>query len=175
MKLFIERIPNLQALYEKQLRLLLSAEEMGAIKLGLLVDSATDPELHQALREHKQETSAHGARLREILTATAEGTDPLKCKVIYALFDEAEDFLKETSHEEVRDALIISAAQRIEHYEIAAYGTMRQFAAVLGRDRDIGLLDETIQEEGRMDHRLTSIAERVNPTAKKAPIANKAA
>lgn len=168
MKLIIEKIPDLKALYEKQLRLLLSAEEMSAIKLGLFEDSATDPELHQALREHKLETDGHAARLREILARTDSGADPLKCKVIYALFDEAEELLKETSHEAVRDASIISAAQRIEHYEIAVYGTVRQFAAVLGYDRDAALLDATIHEEGRADHRLTNIAERINPTAKKA-------
>jgi ferritin-like metal-binding protein YciE len=168
MKLFIEKIPDLQALYEKQLRLLLSAEEMAAIKLGLLVDSAMDPELHETLQEHKQESDVHGARLRDILAHTSGGAGPLKCKVIYALFDETEDLLQDTSHQAVRDALLISAAQRVEHYEIAAYGTVRQFARVLGRDRDVEILDKTIHEEGRTDRRLTRIAERINPAAKKA-------
>jgi ferritin-like metal-binding protein YciE len=166
MKLISEKIPDLKALYEKQLRLLLSAEEMGAIKLGLLVDSARDSELHEAMWQDKQETSLHGDRLREILVPTADGAHPLKCKVIYALFDEAEDLLQDASHDAVRDALVISAAQRIKHYEIAAYGTVRQFARVLGRDKDVELLDETIHEVGRTDHRLTSIAERINPAAK---------
>jgi len=167
MKLMIEKTPDLQALYEKQLHLLLSAEEMTAIKYGLLVDSATDPELHQVLEEHRIETEVHANRLRDVLTSTGS-TAPLKCKVIFALFDEVEDLLKGASHDAVRDALLIAAAQRIEHYEIAAYGTVRQFARVLGRDSDAGILDQTIQEEGRADHRLTSIAERINPTAKKA-------
>jgi ferritin-like metal-binding protein YciE len=167
MKLIIEKIPDLQALYEKQLRLLLSAEEMSAIKFHFFVDSATDSELHQALREHQQETVIHADRLRDILSHTVEGVDPLKCKVIYALFDEAEDLLKGVSQEAVRHALLIAAAQRIEHYEIAAYGTVRQFASVLGHDEDAQKLDQTIREEGRADHRLTRIAERINPTAKK--------
>jgi ferritin-like metal-binding protein YciE len=167
MKLMVEKTPDLQALYEKQLHLLLSAEEMTAIKYGFLVDSATDHELHQVLEEHRLETEVHANRLRDILRSTGS-TAPLKCKVIYALFDEAEDLLKGTSHDAVRHALLIAAAQRIEHYEIAAYGTVRQFARVLGRDSDARILDETIHEEGRADHRLTSIAERINPTAKKA-------
>lgn len=168
MKLIHEKIPDLQALYEKQLRLLLSAEEITGIKLGFFVDSSTDPELHAVLSEHKQETDVHGARLREILARTAAGANPEKCKVIYALFDEAEELIEDASHEAVRDALIISAAQRIEHYEIAAYGAVRQFARVLRRDMDVELLDKTIHEEGRADHGLTSISERINPTAKKA-------
>ena len=168
MKLMIEKTPDLRALYERQLRLLLSAEEMSAIKHGFLVDSATDPELHQMLEEHRLETEVHATRLRDILASAGGESDPLKCKVIYALFDEAEDLLKGASHEGVRDALIIAAAQRIEHYEIAAYGGVRQFARVLGHDDDAQILDLTIHEEGRADHRPTSIAERINPTAKKA-------
>ena len=167
MMLMIEKTPDLQALYEKQLHLLLSAEEMTAIKYSFLVDSATDPELHQGLEEHRLEIEAHATRLRDILRSTGS-TAPLKCKVIYALFDEAEDLLKGASHHEVRHASLIAAAQRIEGYVNAAYGTMRQFARVLGRDSDARILDQTIHEEERADHRLTSIAERINPTAKKA-------
>jgi ferritin-like metal-binding protein YciE len=168
MKLLIEKIADLQTLYERQLRLLLSAEEMTAIKSYLFVDSATDPELHQALQEHQQESEAHAARLRDILTRTMGAADPLKCKVIYALFDEAEDLLQSVSNETVRNALLIGAAQRIEHYEIGAYGTLRQFARVIGHDNDARILEQTLREEECADHRLTGISERINPLAKKA-------
>jgi ferritin-like metal-binding protein YciE len=168
MKLMIEQMPDLQALYIRQLRLLLSAEEMIAIKTQMLIDAATDPELHQALRDHLHEDDGHAARLRDILTRITGKADPLKCKVIYALFDEAEDLMEDAGHESVRNVILIAAAQRIEHYEIAAYGAVRQFARVLGRTDDAMVLDMTIQEEGHADHQLTQIAERINPAAQKA-------
>jgi ferritin-like metal-binding protein YciE len=168
MKLTIEQMPDLQALYIRQLRLLLSAEEMIAIKTQMLIDAATDPELHQALRDHLQEDNVHAARLRDILIRITGAAHPLKCRVIYALFDEAEDLMEDAGHESVRNVILIAAAQRIEHYEIAAYGAVRQFARVLGRTDDAMVLDMTIQEERHADHQLTQIAERINPAAQKA-------
>jgi ferritin-like metal-binding protein YciE len=168
MKLFIEKIPDLEALYEKQLRLLLSAEETSAIKLAFFMDSATDRELHHALEEHRQETAEHGVRLREILAGTEGGVEAQKFKAIYALFDEAEDLLQDVTHDEVRDALLISAAQRIEHYEIAAYGALRQYAHLLGREGDARILDRTFDEEKHTDLWITNLSERINPTACKA-------
>lgn len=168
MKLLIEKLPDIHALYVRQLRMLLSAEEMSAIKLAFLVDSSTDSELHESIREHLQETEFQATRLRDILKDVTDDASPLKCRVLYALFDEAEDMIKSAAHLEVRDTMVIASAQRIEHYEIAAYGTLRQFARVLGRDRDAQLLDQTLQEEGNADHRLTKIADRINPTARKA-------
>jgi|SRR5580658_6806908 ferritin-like metal-binding protein YciE len=168
MKLVIEKIADLQALYERQLRLLLSAEEISAIKYYLFVDSAIDPELHQVLQEHQRESETHSARLRDILARITGAADPLKCRVIYALFDEAEDLLKSMSHESVRNALLIGAAQRIKHYEIGAYGSLRQFAKVMGHDNDAHILEQSLREEEESDRRLTSISERINPLAKKA-------
>lgn len=168
MKLLIEKIPDLQALYVKQLRLLLSAEEMSAIKLAFLVDSSTDTELHESLREHLRETEVHANRVRDILKEVTDAPSPEKCTVLYALFDEAEDMIRGAMHDQVRDAMVIAGAQRIEHYEIAAYGALRQFARVLGRENEARMLDQTLEEEGRADHRLTHIAERINPTAQKA-------
>ena len=124
--------------------------------------------MRQALAEQQQETEAHAATLKDILGRTKDEADPLKCKVIYALFDEAEDLLKGASQEAVRNALIMTAAQRIEHYKIAAYGALRQYARVLGCDNDTRILDQAMQEEKQSDLQLTSMAERINPAAKKA-------
>lgn len=132
------------------------------------MDSSTDSELHESIREHLQETEVHAARLRDILKGVTDDGSPLKCGVLYALFDEAEDMIQGAAHPEVCDAMVITGAQRIEHYEIAAYGSLRQFARVLGRDRDAQLLDQTLQEEGNADHRLTKIADRINLTARRA-------
>ena len=85
-----------------------------------------------------------------------------------SLIDQAEDMIQESAHESVRDAALIAAAQCIEHYEIASYGAVRHFARVLGREGDAALLNQTIHEEDDSDHSLSEIAERVNPTARKA-------
>lgn len=168
MKLVIEKLPDLRALYIKQLRLLLSAEELILGGLSTMIEVAADTQLKQALHSHKKETELHALRLRNILTQMAGQAEPLTCHAVSALLDEAEDMAQDAAHEAVRDAALIASAQRIEHYEIAAYGAVRHFAQVLGRDSDTELLNQTIHEEGHADHLLTSIAQRVNPAAKKA-------
>jgi ferritin-like metal-binding protein YciE len=168
MKLMSEKLPNLEALYIKQLRILLSAEELILRGLPRMAETATDQELKQALRSHLEETEAQASRLKTILASLPGEHDPIKCKTISALVDEAEDMIEDAEHESVRDAALIAAAQRVEHYEIAAYGAVRHFARVLQREQDVSLLSQTIEEEGNADHHLTRIAERVNPAARKA-------
>lgn len=168
MKLMSEKLPDLEALYIKQLRVLLSAEEINVRGAPRMAESATDPELKQVLRSHVDETERHALRLRSILEGLPGDHDLLKCRVMSSLIDEAADMMEDAEHDSVRDAAIIAAAQRIEHYEIAAYGAVRHFARVLGREQDVAVLSQTINEEGNADHHLTHIAERVNPTARKA-------
>lgn len=168
MKLVIEKMPDLRALYVKQLRLLLSAEEQIVRGLPVMIETATDTQLKQAFQSHLQESEVHVTRLRDVLNRIAGEAEPLKCKVVSALIDEAEDMSQDSSHDSVRDAALIASAQRIEHYEIAAYGAVRHFAHVLGRESDAEILNQTIHEEGHADHLLTEIAGRVNPTARKA-------
>jgi ferritin-like metal-binding protein YciE len=168
MKLVIEKLPDLRALYIKQLRVLLSAEEQILRGLANMIEAATDTQLKQALHSHLQETEVQATRLRNILGQIAGEAEPLRCKVLGALVVETDDMVEDSSHEAVRDAALITGAQRIEHYEMAAYGAVRHFAHVLGRDGDAELLNQTLQEERHADHLLTSIADRVNPAAKKA-------
>jgi ferritin-like metal-binding protein YciE len=168
MKLVSEKLPDLEALYVKQLRMLLSGEELILRGLPRMAEMAADGELKQAFRSHVEETERQAVRLRTILEALPGDHDPLKCKAVSALIDEAEDMIEDSDHEQVRDAALIAAAQRIEHYEIAGYGAVRHFAGVLKREQDVTLLSQTIEEEGSADHHLTGIAERINPTARKA-------
>jgi ferritin-like metal-binding protein YciE len=168
MKLFSEKLPDLQALYVKQIRKLLSAEEILLPGLQRMAEAATDAQLKQAFRSHLQESEWHATRLRGILNRVAGEADPLKCTVAGDLLAEAEDLIQDSEHEAVRDAALIAAAQRVEHYEIAAYGAVRHFARVLGFEEDADALHQTIQEEGHADHLLTEIAERINPSARKA-------
>jgi ferritin-like metal-binding protein YciE len=175
MKMLIEKLPDLQALYVKELRLFLSAEEMIAIKAPLMAEAAIDPDLIHLFRQHIQETHLHADRVRGILNRATGEADPLKCKVVYSLFDELEDVMEDASHPPVRDAALISEAQRIEQYEMASFAALRQLACALELGQDAQLLDQSYREKERACEQLTVIAKRIYPAARKTAYANKAA
>lgn len=168
MKFFSANLESLRGLYHNQLRMLLSTEQQITDALPNMIEKATDPQLKQAFQSHLQETQVHVTRLQQILSEETKPADAIKCKVLAALVTEAEDMIKDAKDESVRDVALIAAAQRVEHYEIAAYGAVRQWARILGKADQARLLDLTIKEEGHADHLLTSIADRVNPVADKA-------
>lgn len=168
MKFFSANIDSLRKLYVNQLQMLLSAEEQITEALPTMIEKATDPQLKQAFQSHLQETENQVSRLEQILEQETGEAEDVKCKVLAALVTEAEDMVKDAADESVRDAALIAAAQRVEHYEIAAYGAVRQFARILGQANHAQLLDQTLKEEGHADHLLTEIASRVNPYAERA-------
>lgn len=168
MKFFSANLNSLRKLYINQLQMLLSAEEQITDALPTMIDKAADVQLKQAFQSHLQETENHVTRLQQILQQSTGETEKVKSKVLSALVGEAEDMIQDASDESVRDAALIAAAQRVEHYEIAAYGAVRHFAQILGETAQAQLLDQTIKEEGHADHLLTEIANRVNPYAEKA-------
>jgi ferritin-like metal-binding protein YciE len=168
MKLMVEKIPDLQALYLQQLRLLLSAEEMIAPKSLFLVEAATDDELKRILDQHWQGCEARAIRLRDILSRAGSESSPIKCRTVYALFDEAEDVVENAAHESVRNTALIAVARRIKHYELAFYEAVWHFAMALGQTEDARLHEESLREERDGDQQLAHIADRINPTGKKA-------
>lgn len=174
MKWLSEDFKNLHALYVNQLRVLLSAEEQIVRAIPDLIVRATDEQLRNAFMAHLHETEAQIKRLEGLLSAekaadpTVDSIQPERCGSVTALIDEAHHLIKDARDAWVRDAALIAAAQRLEHYEIAAYGTVRQWALVLGDAAAVDVLDRTLKEEGHADHLLTSIAERVNTKAKAA-------
>lgn len=168
MKFLSENLKNLRDLYINQLRMLVSTERQIVIALPTMIEKATGKELREALQAHLQETENQVRRVEEILNTAAGAVDPIKCKVLSALSAETEDLIQDAKDAAVRDVALIAAAQRVEHYEIAAYGAVRRWAQLLGEERAAQLLDMTIKEEGHADHVLTSIAERVNSDAMKA-------
>ncbi|HEY3706669.1 MAG TPA: DUF892 family protein [Terracidiphilus sp.] len=174
MKWLSEDFQNLRDLWVNQLRVLLSAEEQIVRTLPTMITHANDEQLRQAFQSHLQETEEHIKRLEEILAeqkrsdAGLDNTSPAKCKTIAAMKTEAEDLFVDARDAWVRDAALIAAAQRVEHFEIASYGTVRQWATLLGETRAAELLDQTAKEEGHADHLLTEISVRVNPKAKAA-------
>lgn len=168
MKVFSANLDNLRKLYVNQLQMLLSTEQQITEALPKMADKATDVQLRQAFQSHLQETREQVTRLEKILNAETGEASKVKCKVMAALVTETEDMVKDAADESVRDAALIAAAQRVEHYEIASYGAVRHWAQLLGENAHAELLDKTIKEEGHADKLLTEIANRVNPYAEKA-------
>ncbi|HEY1462868.1 MAG TPA: ferritin-like domain-containing protein [Terriglobales bacterium] len=168
MKFFSANLDSLRKLYVNQLQMLVSTEEQIIDALPKMIEKATDTQLKQAFTSHLQETKAQLARLQQLLTKSTGEATSVKCKALAALVTEAEDMIKDTSDESVRDVALISAAQRVEHYEMAVYGTVRYFAEILGETSDASLLEQTLNEEKHADHLLTEIADRVNTSAERA-------
>jgi ferritin-like metal-binding protein YciE len=168
MKIMSANLETLRELYHNQLRMLLSTEQQIVEALPKMIEKATNTQLKQAFQSHLQETNVHVTRLQDILREETKDVEAETCKVLKALVTEAEDMMKDAKNETVRDAALIAAAQRVEHYEIAAYGSVRQWALVLGKNGQATLLDQTIKEEGHADHLLTEIASRINVEALKA-------
>lgn len=172
MRWLSEDLANLHALYINQLRILLSAEEQIVRAIPVMITYATHEQLRQAFRSHLKETEVHVKRLEEILAGEksidpkVDDVAPIKCKAVAALVKQTEETIATAPHAWVRDAALIAAAQCIEHYEIASYGTVRQWALVLGENMSAEILDSTLKEEGHADQLLSSLAECVNPQAK---------
>jgi ferritin-like metal-binding protein YciE len=168
MKLVSEKIPDLQALYVKQLRLLLSAEELISSKSLFLLETAMDDELRDVLNKHWQDSERQAARLREIISRVSKESEPIKCTTVYALFDEAEDLIQDAAHDSVRNISLLAVARRIKHYELSFYETVWQFAVTLRRNDDARLLEKSIREEAETTQQLARIADRLTTSANKA-------
>ena len=158
MKFISANLDNLKKLYIDQLQHLHSAENQITKGLPKMIEKASDPQLKQALQTHLQETNGHVARLEQILQKSVGEVDSKKSKGIAALIAEGEDIITDASDEAVRDAGIIAVAQKVEHYEIAAYGTARTLSEQLGLKNAASLLEETLNEESNADKRLTKLA-----------------
>lgn len=168
MKFFSANLDNLRKLYIDQLQQLNSAETQITEALPKMIEKATDPQLKQALNTHLGETRGHVTRVKQILSQATGSDDSKKCKGIAALISEGEDVIKDAVDDAVRDAGIIAAAQKVEHYEMAAYGTVRTFAEILGEASHAALLEQTLQEEKHADSVLTGISDSANIKADKA-------
>ena len=152
-------IGSLKDLYFDELGDLYDAETQILRTLPRLAEAARAPELRDLLSKHCEESRLHLERLELIFTHWGERRRSRPCAGIAGVVQEADNRLNELTTDDVRDAAIIGAAQRMEHYEIAAYGCARTYASRLNRTDEARLLQETLDEEGRADHRLTEIAE----------------
>ena len=162
--------PNsLQELYVEQLQDLYDAEHQIIKALPKMIAEVTSPDLKDALTEHLEVTKTQASRLEQIFESSGEKAKAEKCKGMQGVIQEGSDLIREIKDENVRDAAIIASAQRVEHYEMAGYGTARNYANLLGDENAAQLLQETLDEEKEADAKLTALAEDINVSA---PVGN---
>jgi ferritin-like metal-binding protein YciE len=160
------KLNTLKQLYIEELRDLYSAENQLLKALPKMAKGASSEELTLAFENHLDQTKVHVERLEEIFERLDENPKGKTCQAMKGLVEEGSEILEEDGEESVLDAGIIAAAQKVEHYEIASYGTVRTFAQLLGEDEAAELLQETLDEEGEADKLLTQLAQdMVNPEA----------
>lgn len=157
---------SMQDLYLHELKDIYNAEKQILQALPKMAKKAKHDELRRAFEEHQTVTEEQVRRLETIFSDLGQSPSGKKCKGMEGLIEEGEELLEEDADPDVRDAALIGAAQRVEHYEIAAYGTARTYAQQLGFSKHAELLQRTLDEEGQTDERLTKLAEsRVNREA----------
>lgn len=156
---------TLHDLYVEQLRDLYDAENQLTKALPKMAQGAGSEEVREAFEEHLEQTRGHAQRLEQIFEKLGENPKGEKCKGMEGLIREGSELLDEDMAESVKDAAIIAAAQRVEHYEIAGYGTVRSFANLLGEANAAQLLEQTLEEEKETDQKLTQIASEINVQA----------
>jgi ferritin-like metal-binding protein YciE len=161
-------LETLKDLYVHELKDLYSAENQLIKALPKMAKAARNRQLASAFNQHLEQTKRHAKRLEQILKGQGESTRGPKCEGMEGLIAEGDKMAKEDAEDEVRDAGLIAAAQRVEHYEIAGYGCARTYAQLLRDTKGAKLLDTTLEEEGTTDKKLTKLARSViNLRAKK--------
>jgi ferritin-like metal-binding protein YciE len=149
---------NLRELFDKELRDIYWVEKELLKAIPKAINNSSSKDLKQALEKHLKETENQVKRLENVFKELGEEPEAETCKAMQGLLEEAEEIMSETEQGAVRDAGIIAAVQKVEHYEICSYGTLCSFANTLGEDKIESLLDETLQEEKHADSKLTEIA-----------------
>ena len=163
---------SMRQLYIDDLRDLYNAETQLVKALPKMAKASSNAELRQGFEEHLRQTSEHVSRLEQIFEMLDEKPTGKKCLGMDGLVKEGAQTIKEDYEPAVLDAAIIGAAQRVEHYEIAGYGTARSLAQLLGEDEHVSLLEQTLEEEKQTDEKLTQLAEEINRQAAGAEDAN---
>ncbi|GAA4099189.1 ferritin-like domain-containing protein [Mucilaginibacter panaciglaebae] len=156
----------LKELFMDELKDIYWAEQHLVKALPKMIKGATSDELKNTIQQHLTETEGHVTRLEQVFESLGEKAKAVKCEAMEGLLKEADELLKETDKgTEVRDVAIISAAQKVEHYEIASYGTLRTLAGTLGYEEAQGLLQQTLDEEKNADKLLSVAADTINELA----------
>jgi ferritin-like metal-binding protein YciE len=158
-------VRNFEDLFIDELKDIYDAERRITKALPKMIRNASSPELSSALEEHLQVTEEQIGRLDRIFEEMGKSPGRKTCDGMVGLLEEGQKIMEEAGPEHLTDAGIIAAAQKVEHYEIATYGTLRDWAKLLGRDEVARMLQETLDEEGEADKKLTKIAQSLNVEA----------
>ena len=153
------KLDSLRKLYIEELRDLYSAENQLVKALPKMAKAASSKELQAAFTQHFEQTKTHVTRLETIFEGLNESPKGKTCKAMEGLVEEGDEMAKEKGEPEVIDAGLISSAQRVEHYEMAGYGSVRTYATLLKENAAAKLLQQTLDEEGETDKKLTALAE----------------
>lgn len=157
---------SLRDIFQEELQDIYDAENQLIKALPKMAQAAASDELREGFEEHLEQTRQQAQRLEQIFEQLGEDAKRKKCKAMEGLIKEGSEIIKEKGMTDaVKDAALIGAAQRVEHYEIAAYGTLRTWASLLGEQEAVSLLEETLSEEKETDQKLTGLAENINPEA----------
>jgi ferritin-like metal-binding protein YciE len=160
------KLDTLQKLYTDELRDLYNAENQLLKALPKMAKAASSEDLKEAFEKHLEQTKGHVKRLEQVFEALGEKPKGKTCRAMKGLIEEGSEILKENGKESILDAGIIVAAQKVEHYEIASYGSVRSFARLLGQNKAAELLQTTLDEESETNEVLNRLAEGiVNPEA----------
>jgi len=152
-------LDSLEKLFIDELKDVYNAEKQILRALPKMAKAAESPELEQAFTKHLKETEGHVDRLEQIFKELGQAPRGKKCKGMEGLLEEGKEVLEEDGEPAVIDAALISSAQRVEHYEMAAYGCLRTYAGLLGYSKAEQLLQQTLQEEEATDEKLTQLGE----------------
>jgi ferritin-like metal-binding protein YciE len=155
------KLDSMSDLYLAELRDMYNGEKQLVKALPKMAKAAATEELRTAIEEHLQQTQNHVSRLETIFKSLDEKPGGETCEAMRGLVTEGEEVLKADGEDAVRDAGLIMAAQKVEHYEMATYGSLREFAQLLNRQQDVDLLQQTLEEEKMADKKLNEIAEQV--------------
>ena len=158
----MSEIATPRELLVEELKDLYSAENQLVKALPKMAKAATTPQLQQAFVTHLEETKVHAQRLEEIMAELDESPGGKKCLAMEGLIAEGKEVMEEDATPAILDLALIGAAQKVEHYEIAGYGTARTLAEIAGEGKVAKILQKTLEEEGKTDKLLTSIAGSVN-------------
>jgi ferritin-like metal-binding protein YciE len=158
---------SLRELYIDELKDIFSAEKQLTKALPKMAKAASSPDLRKGFEGHLEQTKGHVQRLEQIFTMLQAKASGKKCMGMEGLVKEGSEIMDEDFEDDVMDAALISAAQRVEHYEIAAYGAVSAYADLLGESKQASLLRQTLEEEKQTDQKLTDLSKKINVEANK--------
>ena len=166
------KIESMEDLFLAEIEDLYDCEKRLTKALPKMAKASTSPQLRQAFESHLQETQGHVERLERVFSEMGKQPKAETCQAIKGLIEEGEEMISNTDQSPLRDAGIIAAANRVGHYEMAAYGSARSFAQTLGLTSAVSLLEQTLEEEKKADKKLTQLAEtKINDEAmRSAPV-----